>query len=71
MHHTDPTFFRPAILHNVEKKTGRVDPAELTRGRVDSGAELVSGRLDPLPFYGDYFANGRRSQQSGIFVQNC
>ena len=23
--------------------------AELTRGRVDSGSELVSGRVDPLP----------------------
>ena len=31
------------------KQTGRVDPAELTRGRVDSGAELVPGRVDPLP----------------------
>ena len=34
----------------LEKKTGRVDPAELTQGRVDSGAELVQGRVDPLPF---------------------
>ena len=35
-------------IHHKEK-TGRVDPAELTRGRVDSGAELVPDRVDPLP----------------------
>ena len=32
------------------KKKGRVDPAEMTRGRVDSGAEMETGRVDPLPF---------------------
>ena len=31
-------------IHHKENKQ-----AELTRGRVDSGAELVSGRVDPLP----------------------
>ena len=31
------------------KQRGRVDPAELTLGRVDSGSELVSDRVDPLP----------------------
>ena len=31
------------------KKKGRVDPAEMTRGRVDSGAEMETGRVDPLP----------------------
>ena len=25
--------------------------AELTQGRVDSGANLTSGRVDPLPIY--------------------
>ena len=35
----------------IGKIRGRVDPAELTRGRVDSRAELVSGRVDPLPKY--------------------
>ena len=34
---------------HLGKLRGRVDPAELTRGRVDSRAELVSGRVDPLP----------------------
>ena len=34
---------------NRRQTTGRVDPAELTRGRVDSGSELVSDRVDPLP----------------------
>ena len=31
------------------KKKGRVDPAEMTRGRVDSGAEMETGRVDPPP----------------------
>ena len=31
-------------IHHKENKQ-----AELTRGRVDSGAELVPGRVDPLP----------------------
>ena len=29
--------------------TGRVDPDELTLGRVDLGNELTWGQLDPLP----------------------
>ena len=29
--------------------TGRVDPGELTQGRVDLGNELTRGQLDPLP----------------------
>ena len=33
------------------KKKGRVDPAEMTRGRVDSGAEMETGRVDPPPFF--------------------
>ena len=32
------------------KKKGRVDPAEMTRGRVDSGAEMETGRVDPPPW---------------------
>ena len=36
-------------MQKKKKKIGRVDPAELTRGRVDLGAELVPGRVDPLP----------------------
>ena len=38
------------ILISHKEWPGRFDPAELTRGQVDSGAELVSGRLDPLPW---------------------
>ena len=30
-------------------ETGRVDPGELTQGRVDLVDELARGRLDPLP----------------------
>ena len=29
--------------------TGRVDPGEMTQGRVDLGNELARGQLDPLP----------------------
>ena len=29
--------------------TGRVDPGELTQGRVDLGNEVTWGQLDPLP----------------------
>ena len=36
------------VTKNRRQTTGRVDPAELTRGRVDSGSELVSDRVDPL-----------------------
>ena len=35
-------------IHHKENKQ-----AELTRGRVDSVAELVPGRVDPLPPGGD------------------
>ena len=32
------------MIHRAE-----LTQAELTQGRVDSGAELTSGRVDPLP----------------------
>ena len=39
-------------------KTDRVDPTEMTRGRVDSRAEMETGRVNPLPK--GRTTNGRR-----------
>ena len=50
----------------LEKKTGRVDPAELTQGRVDSGAELVQGRVDPLPIEHLYFRLVQKSIPTAV-----
>ena len=36
--------FTCLIIHRAE-----LTQAELTQGRLDSGADLTSGRLDPLP----------------------
>ena len=33
----------------MESTPGRVIQAELNQGRVDSRADLTSGRVDPLP----------------------
>ena len=46
-------------IHHKENKQ-----AELIRGRVDSGAELVPGRVDPLPFVELLLLGGLESEWS-------
>ena len=36
-------------VHARHTKTGRVDLAEMTQGRLDSRAKMETGRVDPLP----------------------
>ena len=44
------------ILKILLSAIGKSKQAELTRGRFDPRAELVSGRVDPLP-YGTGYSN--------------
>jgi len=47
-----------------DKWTGRVDPAELTRGRVDPRAEFTPGRVNLVPI-----DTPRANPVFGIFVE--
>ena len=48
--HIIPTKLLIRYIYDHPIRHKENEQAELTRGRVDSGAELVSGRVDPLPF---------------------
>ena len=37
-------------MYVLKMQRAELTQAELTQGRVDSGADLTSGRVDPLPF---------------------
>ena len=37
------------IIYVLKIQRAELTQAELTQGRVDSGADLTSGRVDPLP----------------------
>ena len=39
------------LLNALKIHRAELTQAELTQGRVDSGADLTSGRVDPLPIY--------------------
>ena len=45
---------KPDIIYvtgHSEIHRAELTQAELTQGRLDSGADLTSGRVDPLPSY--------------------